>query len=331
VFVALESSVKEAKKTSFFKEGSRIQSLNLSPAVRTAFAYGTDFSNKLDPEYTIDRPQLKDYYASIFNTLPDQQNYYYLFDVVRFTKLGIVPFGWALPKIPLIKTSYDGGFSHTYKRKSYQRMHSAGDRSDIFTGSGTPLYMGGAIALGWTQDTSGIHSDSGRSGDAEAFWRRARETGLAIRDTSASKDIIDISTALGSVLTVRGPYEPYGPYATMTREFQANNPTEFNSRANKKKMALTGSEMVILARGEMLARAMFFMTKSNAEVIREMIEATGNKQALKLFDERADIQSINSQSSTSLSGLGNALRVRRPMPPIPAPLAGFVQGMYNPF
>jgi hypothetical protein len=314
--------------------------MNVSDDARRAFIYGTT-PNALAPEMTITRGQVVDYYGSIFIPLPDEKNYYYLFDSIQTSDysdhLGIVPFGWMLSSIPIIKSSYPDTKDHTYQGKQYWRMHSLGSRNTVFSGAGTPVYMGGAIGLAFWKKVEGIYSDAGRSPAATKFWERAIGTGLAFRETPSSGgyyDMMAAETALSAVLTVRGPYDLHGPYLGMYRQFEQSDRSVFRSAQYKKKFKVTAtSKNVTLARGELLARAMFFMTNTNIYTVRSMIEATKNADALSLFNARPDIRAVEAAAAAGtpgLAGLGNMLRARRPMPPIPTHLAGIIGEMDNP-
>jgi hypothetical protein len=314
--------------------------MNVSDDARRAFIYGTT-PNALAPEMTITRGQINDYYGSIFIPLPDEKNYYYLFDSIQTSDysdhLGIVPFGWTLSSIPVIKSSYPDSYNHNYQGKEYRRMHSLGSRNIVFSGAGTPVYMGGAIGLAFWKKVEGIYSNAGRSPAASKFWERAIGTGLAFRETTSSGSFYDMmaaETALSAVLTVRGPYELHGPYLGMYRQFEQSNRSVFRSSQYKKKFKVTAtSKNVTLARGELLARAMFFMTKTNIDTVRSMIDATKNADALSLFNARPDILAVEAAAAAGtpgLAGLGNMLRARRPMPPIPTHLAGIIGEMDNP-
>jgi hypothetical protein len=333
--------VKNVKAKMYYSDTTRsgrpTGPMTISDELRKAVLYEVNPSVLIPNSTAANIANITDYNGAFFISLPDEKGYYYLFDHLQ-TNLGgyggdlfmITPFGWKKSnEIPIIKRgSADLGYPKTYQSKTYYRQHSSGEYgSRAFKGVGNPTYMGGAVGLAFRHAAAGGYSKVGnRSADAEGFWRLAVQTGLSIE--AGGYNYLPLKNCLDSVLMVRNPYDRHGIYANIVSPLDA---TTYNSAANKRKFAIRGTDLVKLARGEMLARAMFALNADSVRLVYDMIVETGNPQALELFRQRPEIQAaMRSAGLSGLNRLGNLLRNQRRMPPIHPTLAGIIAAAHNP-
>lgn len=333
--------VKNVKAKMYYSDTTRsgrpTGPMTISDELRKAVLYEVNPSVLIPNSTAANIANITDYNGAFFISLPDEKGYYYLFDHLQTNLSGyagdlfmITPFGWKKStEIPIIKRgTADLNYPKTYQAKTYYRQHSSGEYgSRAFKGVGNPTYMGGAVGLAFRHAAAGGYSKVGnRSADAEAFWKMAVQTGLSIE--AGGYNYLPLKNCLDSVLMVRNPYDRHGIYANIVSPLDS---TTYNSAANKRKFAIRGTDLVKLARGEMLARAMFALNNDSVRLVYDMIVETGNPQALELFRQRPEIQAaMRSAGLSGLNRLGNLLRNQRRMPPIHPTLAGIIGAAYNP-
>ena len=316
------------KKLYLTKPGAAFQ---IDPAIRTAIlnsqqfsAAGTSFRPRGDAKF---------YFGSMFAPLHDQDNYFYLTDLVGReltdnSSYGPTIFGWQGKNIPILKTGYLDDYDEQYQGEDYIRAHSPGTASFI-PGLGTNVYSIGAILAAF-MNASGIHSKKqNRSQEAEDFWKRAVSTGLA--KERGKYEFIATTTVLKSPLYVRYPgmqtvldLPKKNKKYFVTSYPMHDDPPAFGfdeSNAVGIAQVFKATPAVRKLRAEMLARAAFAINEDSVERVYALLQDIGIQSELDLFRSRPEIK-----GGTWLAGLR-----RYRLPPLSGESQTLLSGISNPY
>ena len=316
------------KKLYLTKPGAAFQ---IDPAIRTAIlnsqqfsAAGTSFRPRGDAKF---------YFGSMFAPLHDQDNYFYLTDLVGReltdnSSYGPTIFGWQGKNIPILKTGYLDDYDKQYQGEDYIRAHSPGTASFI-PGLGPNVYSIGAILAAF-MNASGIHSKKqSRSQEAEDFWKRAVSTGLA--KEQGNYEFIATTTVLKSPLYVRYPGmqtvldlpKKNKKYFVTSYPMHDDPPVFGFDESNAVGIAqvFKATPAVRKLRAEMLARAAFAINEDSVERVYALLQDIGIQSELDLFRSRPEIK-----GGTWLAGLR-----RYRLPPLSGESQTLLNGISNPY
>ncbi len=302
----------------------------IDPAIRTAIlnsqrfvASGTTFYGRTAMQY---------YFGSMFAPIHDQDNYFYLTDLVgqslkQNNPYGPTIFGWTGNYIPILKTGHLDSYEMEYQNEYYIRAHSPGTKSFI-PGIGTNVYSTGAITALF-RGMAGIHSMKGSRSDAAGeFWKRAVETGLA--------DEIGFYEFLPAIRVIKSPlYVRYPGMETVLdlpgrakKYFRAIYPSSNVPNAFGYDDETVGvSPLFDVApeirklRAEMLSRAVFAINDQSVQRVYGMLQALGIQSEMDLFRSRPEVN-----GTQGLAGL----RHKR-MPPLSVGSQKILNGLSNPY
>ena len=305
-------------------------SFQIDPAIRTSIlnskrfvAAGTTFYGRTAMQY---------YFGSMFAPIHDQDNYFYLTDLVgQSLKLnnpyGPTIFGWTGNEIPILKTGQLDSYEMEYQNEYYIRAHSPGTKSFI-PGIGTNVYSTGAITALF-RGRAGIHSMKGsRSDSAGEFWKRAVETGLA--DEIGFYEFLPAIRVIKSPLYVRYPGMETGldlP-GKARKHFRAvypsaNVPNIFGYDDDSPGVSglFDVTPAIRKLRAEMLSRAVFAINADSVQRVYGMLQGLGVQSEMDLFRSRPEVN-----GTKGLAGL----RHKR-MPPLSGESQKILNGMSNPY
>ncbi len=304
----------------------------LDPAVRDSILKNVALSSSLSE--SDDRSKYPHYFGSMFLPLHDQDNYFYLLDLVGpglafGAEYSPTIFGWEGAKIPILKEGYTENTVESYRGEEYFRAHSPGMQS-FFPGLGTNVYSAGAMSAAFN-GKAGVMSrkGAGRTVDADEFWKRAVQTGLA--QERGQHEFLAAKTVLKSPLYVRPP----GIETSLTltnqpiRYYTAHVPEKVEAGYNG---AVLGSPRDIQKifkstpavrklRAEMLARSAFSINRQSVRIVYSMLQDIGIQSELDLFRSRPEIK-----GGTWLAGLR-----RYRLPPLSGESQTLLNGISNPY
>ena len=303
---------------------------NIDPAVRMAIlnsrsfrAAGVSFNQRAAYRY---------YFGSMFMPLHDQDNYFYLMDLVgtemdHHQSYGPTIFGWEGANIPILKTGYLDSYDYAYLGDQYTRAHSPGAKS-FMPGLGTNVYAAGSLLAAF-RGKAGIHSTKQtRSGYAEDFWKRAVATGFA--SEQGQKEFISAEKVLKSPLYVRYPgMETEFSVGTQTKSYFttaypfSKQPPDF-AYDGKAYMSVSktfkATPAVRKLRAEMLARSAFAISSDSVQRVYSLLQDIGIQSEMDLFRSRPEIN-----GTQGLAGL----RHKR-LPPLSGESQLLLNGISNP-
>ena len=306
---------------------------NIDPAVRTKILNNQAFT--ADGVVFSPRSDFKFYFGSMLMPLHDQDNYFYLLDLIGFDlnhseDYGPTIFGWTGDNLPLLKDGYLDSYDKDYQGENYTRAHSPGDRS-FMPGLGTNVYSAGAV-LSAFRGKAGIHSQNGagRSPEATNFWRRAVQTGLA--KESGPYQFMSAKTVLKSPLYVRYPgmqtaFDIAGhPAKYFMAQLKQSPPVMSFDQIqgvpfSKIEKVFNSTPQVRKLRAEMLARSAFSINRKSVQRVYSLLADIGIQSEIDLFKSRPEVN-----ATRGLAGL----RYKR-LPPLSGESQAMLNGIANPY
>lgn len=269
--------------------------------------------------------------------LHDQDNYFYLLDLVSKKvdyspgyeeNYGTTIFGWQGTAIPILKTGSVEQYTKVYRGDDYIRAHSPGTKS-FMPGLGTNVYAAGAVLADFL-GKDGVYSTKGaRSVDAEAFWKRAVETGFAAEQ--GQQEFISTEKILKSPLYVRYPgmetefsvgsqtkayFTAAYPFSKQPPDFAYDGKTYISVSKTFK-----STPAVRKLRAEMLARSVFAISSDSVQRVYSLLQDIGIQSEMDLFRSRPEIN-----GTQGLAGL----RHKR-LPPLSGESQLLLNGISNPY